>query len=218
MAEKTVGVIQETQDTVVETKQDLPQKWLCRRRSSFYHNIQAKKDDNCLVSEKAVKDVVGFNSNKLHGVSASLVKAVKDKNPLAGAKAVFDGLVNGQHLYFYLVDDVTNSVVEADDKYGVYPIKINTKTKQYTKFMATNLPDFQKGYQVLKGANTVAGFFRTLGLPSMSEDMKASVENLLDVNGSSVEDFDVVQEALERAQEDAKGKQVDNARGSALRE
>ncbi|KAF0698510.1 Aste57867_10877 [Aphanomyces stellatus] len=222
LAAEAVDLIQKTRDTVVESTQVVIQAIFDATEvtvpTSFIilpYNIHATKNDDSTSPEQVVKQVAGFY-NKLHGASSSLIAAAKAKNPVAAAKAVIDSLVLGKPMYFYLVDDVTESVVDVDAN-GVYPIQIDTKTKQYTKFMTANWPRFQQGFQVLKGANTVAGLLKSLGVPTLSDDMLASVEKLMNVKASSVEEFDVVQAALENAQE-GNGKQVNDARGPALRE
>ncbi|ETV69924.1 serine/threonine protein kinase [Aphanomyces astaci] len=148
--------------------------------------------------------------HRLQTVGSTILKAIQDNNPLSATKAALDAFSKGQPMYFYLLDDVTGLPVE--DETGVYPIQITTTTDQYTKFMATNMPLFQRGLKLLQMANSAAGFFKALGIPSLGEATMANIEGLLEVPGSSVSDFNVVQRALDDKTE------VKAPRGPALRE
>ncbi|KAF0720136.1 hypothetical protein As57867_000547, partial [Aphanomyces stellatus] len=91
-----------------------------------------------------VKKTMGF-LQRMKFVGANIVAAVKESNPLAATKAALDGFTQGQPMYLYLLDEVTGAPVEDDA--GIYPIKIDTASDAYTKFMATNLPLFQRVFK-----------------------------------------------------------------------
>ncbi|KAF0696143.1 Aste57867_13089 [Aphanomyces stellatus] len=136
-----------------------------------------------------------FQRMQVAGVN--LVTAVRESNPLAAAKAVLDGFTQGQPMYFYLINEITGTP---------------TNTSSFW------LRFYQREFQFLKLANTVAGFFKTLGVPHLSDETLAGVESFLDAKKSSVEDFDIVQQALHDAKEVGDGKAVKEVRGPALRE
>ncbi|RQM30457.1 hypothetical protein B5M09_008586 [Aphanomyces astaci] len=97
-------------------------------------------------------------------------------NPLAAAKAAYDAFTLGEPLYFYLVDEVAGVPV---DNGGAYPIEITTRTDKYVKFIATNMALFQRGFQFLKLANTAAGFFKSLGIPTITDDVLTDNEGIV---------------------------------------
>ncbi|RHY65020.1 hypothetical protein DYB34_007581 [Aphanomyces astaci] len=172
-------------------------------------NIQTQRKQLASQPKDLVEQATGF-FHRLQTVGSTILKAIQDNNPLSATKAALDAFSKGQPMYFYLLDDVTGLPVE--DETGVYPIQITTTTDQYTKFMATNMPLFQRGLKLLQMANSAAGFFKALGIPSLGEATMAKIEGLLEVPGSSVSDFNVVQRALDDKTE------VKAARGPALRE
>ncbi|KAF0690547.1 Aste57867_18063 [Aphanomyces stellatus] len=216
---KTVGAMHhDIQRTLVDVKTDLMRGIYDATEvhvpTSFillpYDIADQRADQSQATTAEQVHGFLGH----LCAMGSKLKAAVRERNPLVAAKAALDGLTQGQPMYFYLVDDATGTVVE-DDADGVYPIKIETKTERYVQFMATNMPLFQRGFQLLKGVNTVAGVLKTLGVPSLSREMVESFGSLLDVKASSVEDFRVVQDALDETSND---KAVTSTRGRGLRE
>ncbi|KAF0726270.1 hypothetical protein AaE_009623 [Aphanomyces astaci] len=119
----------------------------------------------------------------------------------------------GDPLYLYLIDEVMGTPVSA----GVYPIRIDTKSDEYVRFMTVAMPYIQTGFKCLNWANTAAGWLKVLGVPSLDSDVMASVATSIEsaTKSSSVFDFDVLQAAVEA--QDA-GAPVEQIRGAALRQ
>ncbi|KAF0698577.1 Aste57867_10807 [Aphanomyces stellatus] len=164
-------------------------------------NITDQRDEASHVKPQKVKGLFG----KLKAAGSK----VKSKFP----KATWLDLTQGQTKYFYLLDEVTRTVVAVDPK-GVYPIEIESKSDKYVHFMTTHLPLLRTSLGYLKMANSAAGFLTLLGVPSLSVETISAMEDFLDFKASSVADFDIVQLAVE----DGNGRSVSQVRGAAMRE
>ncbi|RQM26359.1 hypothetical protein B5M09_002742 [Aphanomyces astaci] len=119
----------------------------------------------------------------------------------------------GDPLYLYLIDEVMGTPVSA----GVYPIRIDTKSDEYVRFMTVAMPYIQTGFKCLNWANTAVGWLKVLGVPSLDSDVMTRVATSIEsaTKSSSVFDFDVLQAAVEA--QDA-GAPVEQIRGAALRQ
>ncbi|CAK4672604.1 hypothetical protein LEN26_016089 [Aphanomyces euteiches] len=148
--------------------------------------------------------------DRIRNVVDKMIESIDDDNPFAAAKLALDDFTQGQPMYFYLVDEVTGEPVISDG----YPIQIDTVSPKYTRFMATNLPLFQRGFELVKKVNKVARLFSRLGVPALSDDTLETIEAFMDVPPSSVHKFNVIQDALG----EPFNKGIQGARGPALRE
>ncbi|KAF0698099.1 Aste57867_11267 [Aphanomyces stellatus] len=83
--------------------------------------------------------------------------------------------------------------------------------------MTAAMPYIQTGFKLLKGLNTVAGILKTLGVPSLSQDVMTKAATAIDqaTKMSSVFDFDILQSAVEAADKSAP---VEHIRGASLRQ
>ncbi|RHZ22758.1 hypothetical protein DYB37_007737 [Aphanomyces astaci] len=161
----------------------------------------AQKQSN-LPSKLQMEQAKGF-FRRLKEVGTNIVPAVQTGNPLAAAKAALDAFTLGEPLYFYLVDEVTGVPV---DNGGAYPIEITTRTDKYVKFIATNMALFQRGFQFLKLANTAAGFFKSLGIPTVTDDVLTDNEGILFDDFAA--DFTAIENALGKTAERGRNTQT----------
>ena len=121
-------------------------------------------------------------------------------------------LVTGETMYLYLIDELTGLPVRADG----YPIKI---TEPSSDIVPKLLPVMQVGLHAMSILNGAAGIARMVGypVPTLSKALTDGVRDSVDMlkKKSSVEDFDVVQDVV-----DKKGakKESDSVRGRSLRE
>ena len=118
-------------------------------------------------------------------------------------------LVTGETMHLYLVDELTGKPVRAEG----YPIPITTPSDIVPKL----LPAMQVGLRAMSIFNGAAGIARMVGYPvpkvpeALTKGMRESVNMLK--KKSSVEEFDVVQEVVDKGGE----KKSDSLRGHSLR-
>ncbi|KAF0683489.1 Aste57867_24465 [Aphanomyces stellatus] len=169
--------------------------------------IMADKLHNASTNQnEIVQETVDFLSC-IKEIGAGIMSAINAKDPVDAIKALFGNFAQGQPLYFYLLDEVTGEPVQS----GKYPIKIDVASDECKKFVATNAQLIQNGFQFLKVANSAAGMLSTFGVPKIDKATMEKIENLLEFSPNSVQDFQVVENALE-------GEAVVSVRGEALRQ
>ena len=119
-------------------------------------------------------------------------------------------LVTGETMYLYLIDELTGLPVRAEG----YPIEITKPSDIVPKL----LPVMQVGMHAMSILNGAAGIARMVGypVPKMPEAWVGGVRESVDMlkKKSSVEDFDVVQDVLDK---EGAEKKSDSVRGHSLR-
>ena len=125
-------------------------------------------------------------------------------------KEGLDDLMTGKTMYLYLIDELTGLPVRADG----YPIKITEPSEIVHKL----LPLMQVGLRAMSILNGAAGIAQMVGYPvpkvpkAWAKGARDSVDLLK--KKSSVEDFDVVQDVLDK---EGAEKKSDSVRGHSLR-
>merc|ERR1740124_2151387 len=138
------------------------------------------------------------------------ISADKVSDAFKTIKEGLGDLVTGKTMYLYLVDELTGDPVRAEG----YPIKITEPSDVVPKL----LPVMQVGLRAMSIFNGAAGIAQMIGYPvpklpkAWTEGVRESVDLLK--KKSSVEDFGVVQDVLDK--EGAK-KESDSVRGQSLR-
>ena len=127
-------------------------------------------------------------------------------------KAGLGDLVTGETMYLYLIDELTGEPVRAE---GFYPIEIKTPSEIVPKL----LPLMHVGLRAMSIFNGAAGIARMVGypVPTLSKALTDGVRDSVDMlkKKSSVEDFDVVQEVVDKERAEKKS---DSVRGRSLRD
>uniref|UniRef100_A0A6S8VFZ9 Protein kinase domain-containing protein n=1 Tax=Chaetoceros debilis TaxID=122233 RepID=A0A6S8VFZ9_9STRA len=128
----------------------------------------------------------------------------------AAIKNKFNGLMVGNTMYFYLIDELTGKPVIG----GGYPIEIKEPADVVPKL----LPIIQYGMRAMSVYNGAAGVCQMFGfpVPKVPKSIRTNMKNSVDIlrNESSVEMFGVVHEKVQ----DADGKNSKGVRGASLRE
>merc|ERR1740124_1312446 len=138
------------------------------------------------------------------------ISADKVSDAFKTIKEGLGDLLTGKTMYLYLVDELTGDPVRAEG----YPIKITEPSDVVPKL----LPVMQVGLRAMSIFNGAAGIAQMIGYPvpklpkAWTEGVRESVDLLK--KKSSVEDFGVVQDVLDK--EGAK-KESDSVRGQSLR-
>ncbi|RHY33127.1 hypothetical protein DYB32_001977 [Aphanomyces invadans] len=161
-------------------------------------------------AEDVLRDVTSFVQKGID-MGHNFMHAVKQNKAIGRALRLVGP---GEPLFLYLLDEVLGLPVVPPPG-SVYPIRIETKSDEYTQFMSAAMPYLQTGFRLLQGVSTIAGLLSCLGLPSLDprviDDLGDQIDNAKKT--SSVFDFDVLQRAVED-----EGVPVQHIRGAALRE
>ncbi|GMH88159.1 hypothetical protein TrST_g3948, partial [Triparma strigata] len=123
-----------------------------------------------------------------------------------------------QYLWFYLVDEYTGEPVDG----GKYPIRIQTQSDMVKKCM----PMMKMGMTAVKCINGVAGMAKMFGVPTVPQTLVNMANDTIKSmdQESTVAEFGVVQNVLDKALEGKGGKDEKSAgksdpkRGAELRE
>ncbi|KAF0702794.1 Aste57867_7744 [Aphanomyces stellatus] len=169
--------------------------------------------DKTIDVENALEETSGF-LHKITKMGERFMDATKANKAIGPIIRI---VTPGAPLFLYLIDEVNGSPVVPDKPDALYPIEIDTKSQDYVAFMTTALPYLQKGFKFLKAANTIAGFLKALGVPSLEKEALDNMSEKLEqaTKMSLVFDFDVLQSAVEST---SKGAPVERIRGAALRQ
>ncbi|KAF0690117.1 Aste57867_18511 [Aphanomyces stellatus] len=169
--------------------------------------------DTSLGIQDAVDETTGF-LHRIANMGDKFMAAAKANKAVGPAVRL---VVPGNPLFLYLIDEVNGVPVVPESRDAVYPIRIDTKSKEYVAFMSATMPYIQTGFKYLKGVNTIAGFLKCLGVPSLDSDAMESLADGIDqaTKTSSVFDFDVLQAQVEQVDKSAP---VERIRGAALRQ
>ncbi|KAG9403763.1 putative protein serine/threonine kinase [Aphanomyces cochlioides] len=210
ISEETLALTKATVAKVEETKRDLLRGIfesvdVMVPTSFIILPFRGEQEDEIGTVDKTINFL-----DRIRTVVDKMIESIDDNNPFAAAKLALDDFTQGQPMYFYLLDEVTGEPVMGDG----YPIQIDTVSSKYTRFMAINLPLFQRGFELVKKVNKVARLFSRLGVPALSDDTLETMESFMDVPPSSVHKFNVIQDALG----EPFNKGINGARGPALRE
>ncbi|RHZ15144.1 hypothetical protein DYB37_009645, partial [Aphanomyces astaci] len=170
-------------------------------------------DDDDNDPEDMLRDVTSFIQKGID-MGHNFMAAVHQNKAISRALRLVGP---GEPLFLYLIDEVHGLPVVPTSPGSHYPIRIETKSDEYTQFMSAAMPYIQTGFRLLKGANTIASLVSCLGVlpsldPNVLDEMGEHIENAQKT--SSVFDFDVLQTAVE----DQGGVPVQHIRGAALRE
>ncbi|RHX99019.1 hypothetical protein DYB25_009937 [Aphanomyces astaci] len=219
--DEVVDLTKETLNAVGAAKQDLMRGIFEATEVAFPTSFvilpfdltlaQCGDDDND--PEDILRDVTSFIQKGID-MGHNFMAAVHQNKAISRALRLVGP---GEPLFLYLIDEVHGLPVVPTLPGSHYPIRIETKSDEYTQFMSAAMPYIQTGFRLLKGASTIASLVSCLGVlpsldPNVLDEMGEHIENAQKT--SSVFDFDVLQTAVE----DQGGVPVQHIRGAALRE